>query len=279
LTWLKIAILLFALGLSVTSVASALGLAGGAIISPTLILVLGLEPRVAIGTTIMGVFTAVLSASLAYLKQKRVDIRLALLFDALDVVGVALGAYLTVVLPPELLVAFLGAFLLYTGGRLAYKVLSGQHEAETREKSVRDRRIWKRTIIDAEGRAYSYGLGLSGLAAAIGGSFFSGLVSGMLGLGGGVMDLSIMLLLGIPVEIAVPTVMFGMLLTRVSSVVAHALLGNIRLDTAIPLALGALVGGQLGPRIFKKARPGVLKLAFSCIVMALGVMLLLRCIK
>ena len=276
LGWLELAILLFALSLSVTTAASALGLAGGALISPILILVLGLEPRIAIGTTIVGVFTAILSASLAYLRQGRVDVWLALLFDALDVAGVALGAYLTVILPPELLVSSLGAFLLYSGSRLALRTLKG------RDRPVRPAgssgALWRRAIRDSEGKAFSYGLGVGGLVVAICGSFFSGLISGMLGLGGGFMDLSLMLLLGIPVEVAIPTVMFGMLITRASSVVAHALLGNIRLDTAIPLALGALLGGQLGPRIFKRARPEMLKLAFSCVILVLGAMLLLKCL-
>lgn len=277
--WLELAALLFSLGLTVTAAASALGLAGGAIISPLLILGLGIEPRLAVGTTILGVFAAVLSASVAYLRQGRVDIWLALLFDALDILGVALGAYMTIVLLPDVLALCMGAFLLYSGSRLALRVLrqwlrppnnQGSGSPDQREA------IWHRVVVDRGGEAFSYSLGRRGLAVAVVGSFFSGLVSGMLGLGGGVMDLSLMLLLGIPIEVAAPTAMFGMLLTRASSVVAHALLGNISLEFAAPLALGALIGGQIGPRLAKRIRPEALKLAFASIVLVLGSLLLYR---
>jgi len=278
----ELALVLFALGLSVTTAASALGLAGGAIISPFLILAIGLEPRLAIGTTVLGVFAAILSASLAYVRQKRVDFKLALLFDALDVLGVALGAYLTVVLLPEVLACSLGAFLLYSGIRLAVRTLRatfrerGRPLAASSQEEASNGAIWRRTIVDKDGRAYSYGLSKAGLMTAILGSFFSGLISGMLGLGGGLTDLSLMLLLGVPMEVAMATAMFGMLLTRVSSVVAHILLGNVKIELAAPLAFGALIGGQLGPRIASKLRPEVLKLVFSSIVLALGFVLLLR---
>ena len=261
-------VLLFALGLSTTAFASAIGLAGGALVSPVLILVLGLKPRVAVGTTVVGVFAAVLSASLAYLRQKRVDVKLALLFDALDVVGVVLGAYLTAVLRPELLAAILGAFLVFSGARVMTRAV--------RELREGDAPRGEGSLIEREAGRPGYRLGVRELTIAVLGSLFSGLASGLLGLGGGVVDLSLMLLMGVPMEVAAPTAMFGMLITRGSSVVAHVLMGNVRAELAIPLAAGAFIGGQVGPRLFKRARPEHLKLAFSCITLALGTFLLLR---
>ena len=264
-------VFLFALGLSTTAFASAIGLAGGALVSPVLILALGLKPRVAVGTTVVGVFAAVLSASLAYLRQKRVDVKLALLFDALDVVGVVLGAYLTTVLRPELLAAILGAFLVFSGARVMAKAIRelGEKGASRGRNSPAKREAGRR------GRP-GYRLGVRELTIAVLGSLFSGLASGLLGLGGGVVDLSLMLLIGVPMEVAAPTAMFGMLITRGSSVVAHVLMGNVKVELAIPLAAGAFIGGQVGPRLFKRARPEHLKLAFSCVALALGSSLLLK---
>ena len=264
-------VLLFALGLSATAAFSAIGLAGGAIVSPVLILVLGLKPRIAVGTTVVGVFAAVLSASLAYLRQKRVNVKLALLFDALDVVGVALGAYLTTVLRPELLASILGAFLVSSGTRIMAKAML---ELRRKEPARGGGSLVECGAVGQE--SPSYRLGAREFAIAVLGSLFSGLASGLLGLGGGVVDLSLMLLMGVPMEVAAPTAMFGMLITRGSSVVAHVLMGNVRAELAIPLAAGAFIGGQVGPRLFKRARPEHLKLAFSCITLALGTFLLLR---
>ena len=163
-------VLLFALGLSATAAFSAIGLAGGALVSPVLILVLGLKPRIAVGTTVVGVFAAVLSASLAYLRQKRVNVKLALLFDALDVVGVALGAYLTTVLRPEFLASILGAFLVSSGTRIMAKAML---ELRREGPPPRGGNLVER---GAEGQGSpSYRLGIRELVIAVFGSLFSGL--------------------------------------------------------------------------------------------------------
>ena len=50
---------LFLLGLAVVTPASMIGLAGGVAILPALMLAFGLEPRFAIGTTVVAVFLAI----------------------------------------------------------------------------------------------------------------------------------------------------------------------------------------------------------------------------
>ena len=269
-------LLLFLLGLSVTTLASMVGLAGGALISPILIIWLGIEPRLAIGATVLSVFLAIASASSAYMREGRVDYKLALLFDALDVAGVVLGAYATVVLRPELLELALGSFLIYSGLRNMARALGAPDRGGAAAGGWTGRGTWVRRITDRRGRCFTYALGPREMLLAISGSFFSGLVSGMLGLGGGLIDLSIMLLVGVPFEVAAATAMFGMLLTRATSIAAHAVLGNIRPGIAIPLGAGAFLGGQVGPRLSGRVSPRLLKTGFSLAVSSLGSVLLIR---
>ena len=273
------ALLLFLLGLAVTTPASMIGLAGGVAILPALILAFGLEPRFAIGTTVVAVFLAIASASVAFVRSGRVDYKLALLFDALDVAGVAVGAYLTVVLLPDILALALGAFLIYSGLRGLRRVLgkaSGGRARSAEPSGKNGRAIWRIRHVDRSGRAYTYELGPRELAIAVGGSFFSGLISGMLGLGGGLVDISLMLLVGVPFEVASATAMFGMLITRASSVVAHVALGNVRPEAAIPLSIGAFLGGQLGPRLSGRVSPRALRAGFSSVALFFGTTLLTR---
>ncbi|OYT53026.1 hypothetical protein B6U66_00315 [Candidatus Bathyarchaeota archaeon ex4484_135] len=278
MAWISL-ILLFLLGLSVTTLASMVGLAGGTVISPVLIMGFGLEPRFAIGATVLSVFLAIISASLAYMREGRVDYKLALLFDALDVAGVAVGAYATVVLRPELLALALGVFLLYSGLRNIRRAIWGTGWDGPVTGVERGRTLWTGHIIDREGRCFTYALGPREVVLAVVGSFFSGLVSGMLGLGGGLVDLSLMLMVGIPFEVAVATATFGMLLTRASSIAAHAILGNIRPDVAIPLGVGAFLGGQIGPRLSGRVSPRLLKACLSFLAFFLGLALLLQALR
>jgi len=273
------ALLLFLLGLAVATPASMIGLAGGVAILPALILGFRLEPRFAIGTTVVAVFLAIASASVAFIRSGRVDYKLALLFDALDIAGVALGAYLTVVLLPDILALALSAFLIYSGLRGLKKVFGKALGGRDRPaEPLREDKgaAWRIRHVDRSGRGYTYELGLRELAIAVGGSFFSGLVSGLLGLGGGLVDLSLMLLIGIPFEVASATAMFGMLITRTSSVVAHVVLGNVRPEIAIPLSIGAFLGGQLGPRLSGRVSPRALRAGFSLVALSFGVILLVR---
>ena len=256
-----------------------IGLAGGVAILPALMLAFGLEPRFAIGTTVVAVFLAIASASVAFMRSGRVDYKLALLFDALDIAGVALGAYLTIVLLPDALALAVGAFLIYSGLRGIKKVIRrAPWERGRSEKPLKEGRgaVWRIRRVDRSGRIYAYELGLRELAVAIGGSFFSGLISGMLGLGGGLVDLSLMLLVGVPFEIASATAMFGMLITRASSVVAHLALGNVRPEIAIPLSTGAFLGGQLGPRLSKRVSPRALRAGFSLVALSFGLIILVK---
>ena len=265
---------LFLLGLGVSTPASMIGLAGGAILSPLLIMVFGLEPRLAIGATVLAAFLTIVSASLAFIKKGRVDYKLALLLDALDVLGVALGAYATIILRPELLALALGIFLLFSGSRTILGTIRGERgEARRREQK---RRVWRRRLVDREGKVFTYELDVGDMLLAVIGSFFSGLASGMLGLGGGVVDLSVMLVMGVPFEVAAATAMFGMLITRVSSITAHAVLGNIRPEVAIPLGLGSFLGGQIGPRLSGRVSSRILKLAFALLASSLGLLLVIR---
>ena len=197
-----------------------------------------------------------------------------MLFDALDVIGVAVGAYATVVLRPELLALALGAFLFYSGLRNMGKAVRGTGRDGPAVEPGRARALWTGRVVDREGRCFTYALGPREVALAVVGSFFSGLVSGMLGLGGGLVDLSLMLLVGIPFEVAVATAMFGMLLTRASSIAAHAILGNIRPGVAIPLGLGAFLGGQLGPRLSGRLSPRLLRAFLSLLAFSFGLALL-----
>lgn len=66
-------------------------------------------------------------------------------------------------------------------------------------------------------------------------SFSGGLVSGLFGVGGGLIDTTaMMLVLGMPTHIAIATSMFGMTITTGAGVIAYGTFGNIAYDYAHP---------------------------------------------
>lgn len=104
---------LLMLGFIVGLPASMCGLGGGFILVPTLILVFNLSPQNAIAISLVAMCGTTISATLGYIKQKRVDYKLALLYDIFDIPGVVVGAYLTTILPKNLLIGLCGFFILF----------------------------------------------------------------------------------------------------------------------------------------------------------------------
>jgi len=214
------------LGVGVGILSSMLGIGGGSFIVPLLVL-LGLVGRAqeAVGTSIFTVFFMGLSATIAYGRRGTWDWRLALW----TVPGALAGAWGSAswsqrISSGVLLVAF-GTFL----GLMALFMALGQGPGEI---GGRPRRYLP----------YPGGGILVGLLA--------GVTAGLFGLGGGtIMVPGFTLLLGVDIRRSIATSLMVMVPAAAISTLEHALQGDTLWDLALPLALGMLIGGQLGPRI------------------------------
>src|SRR5581483_4819060 len=88
-------VVLVALGFAVGAFGTLIGAGGGFILVPLLLLAFHFPPPDAVGTSLSLVFLNALSGSVAYLRQRRVDLSLGWRFAAATVPGAIGGAYLT----------------------------------------------------------------------------------------------------------------------------------------------------------------------------------------
>jgi uncharacterized membrane protein YfcA len=260
------AISLILVAFASTTLLSAVGLAGGVVIVPTLVLLFGLESRYASGTGIFAIIFGIFSAAFTYFRQRRVDVKLALLFDTLDVVGVVAGAYLVVVLPSLVTALLMGFFLLTSAWRLWAGSVNQPRKVEKKSR----RPCIKRRLTDRDGNIYEYELGVPELVLSQLASVLSGIATGLFGIGGGAVDTTMMMLIGVPPHIAVATAVFGMTVTKIAGVISHLALGNVLIEYGVPLAIGTTVGGLLGPRISKRLRPLALRRVLSILILIIG---------
>jgi uncharacterized membrane protein YfcA len=250
------ALLVFMLGLAVGVPSSMVGLGGGIMIVPALIILFQVPAQNAIAISLVAILGTTVSSTIGYIRHKQVDYKLGLLYDILDVPGIVLGAYLTTLLPENILVGICGAFILFItiimirSKRKPQSPISIPGESGTREW-IRNRE-WKRNGVDHKGRAITYALGNPLLALAS--SFAGGLITGLAGLGGGITDVSTMILLGIPTHVAVASSEFAMAITNGVGVVAHGLLNNLLLEYAIPITVGTVIGAQIGCALAKRVK-------------------------
>src|SRR5690625_6597710 len=78
-------------------------------------------------------------------------------------------------------------------------------------------------------------------------SFIVGVLSGLFGIGGGSITVpALMLVFGIPIQIAIATSMFMILFISMISTVTHIILGHIVWQYAFLFMIGSWFGGKVG---------------------------------
>jgi uncharacterized protein len=233
--------LLVLLGLLAAVFGSIVGLGGGIIIVPTLILfgpVLtggAIDHPTAVGTSLAVLIVTALSSTMAFAKQKRVDYRIGWLLFITSGPAAMLGSALTGRLQGGWFQLSFGLFMLAMAGLLI-----------ARERMKPSARKWpiSRQYVDPKGVSHEYGFAMvPGLAIGFG----VGLVSGLFGIGGGSLFVPVMVLLfRFPAHVATATSMFVIALSAALGSSVHAWMGEVDWLLVLALVPGAWIGGKLG---------------------------------
>jgi uncharacterized protein len=258
---------LFALGVFAGGYGSMVGLGGGFLLVPAFLL-LGFDPRVAAGTSMVVVLANGVSGTFTYLRQRRVDIRSGLVFAIAGFPGAWLGALVDQYLSPRLFSAAFAVLLLWIGIRLVTTTSRTHDEIEEEALLPRDdeprpglvdpsdRGVLVRDFRDAQGVRHTYRYNLAAGAAI---SVCGGFIASLFGIGGGIVQVPAMVyLFGFPAHVAVATSHFVIALTAFVGTASHAAYGDVRWPTALLVAAGAVVGAQIGTRLAKRVPAGPL---------------------
>jgi uncharacterized membrane protein YfcA len=217
-----------------------------------------------------------ISASIGYIKQRRVDYKLAFLYDIFDIPGVIVGAYLTTVLPQNLLIGICGFFILSLSLLMLRDIRNGTCPTEI-EQTDTTGNGWGRKVSDSMNKVFEYQIRKPSLIIVS--SLLGGLVTGLAGLGGGITDTTTMMLLGIPAHVAVASSEVAMALTNGAGVITHGLFNNISIGYAIPITIGTIIGAQVGVWVAKRTKQKNLKLILALVSLLLSIRLILGIIS
>lgn len=224
------------LGLVVGCIGTLVGAGGGFILMPILALLYPIEsPATLASISLAVVFFNALSGSIGYARQKLIDYRAGLIFLAAGIPGAILGALITSRIPRAAFDIILGVTLIVAACCiLAFGAIRPRTPASDHDSSPTPTR--RRT-----------------LGAAI--SFFVGIISSLLGIGGGIIHVPAMVyLLKFPVHIAAATSHFVLAGTSLAGTIAHLTGGEYThgFRRTAALALGAVVGAQIGARLARR---------------------------
>jgi uncharacterized membrane protein YfcA len=266
-------IFLFVFGFAIGIPSSLAGVGGGFLIMPVLIFFFGLPAQNAVAVSLAAILGTTISSSVVYLKQKKVDFFLALLYDVFDVPGVIIGAYLASLITSDLLTGLVGVFIICLSILLMIRKNNDPVEPKASvTKRFNINKGWSRKKIDSDGKIYSYKIKKPFMIFLS--SFAGGLVTGFAGLGGGITDTSTMILLGIPSHIAVASSEVAMALTNGAGLLTHGLLENLLIEYAIPLTAGTIIGAQIGAILSKYVKGATIRKVLSALALIAGIRLL-----
>lgn len=264
-------IVLLVLGLLAGTLGSLVGLGGGIIIVPAL-LFLGstgflseASAQMAAGTSLLVIIFTGLSSTIAYYKQKKVDIKTGLILFIGGGPGGMVGAWVNKQLNVDDFSLWFGIFMIFISIVLMFKDQLPQVKRKAKNG------IW-RTYIDSSGIEQTYGF-QPVFAVSI--AFIVGFLGGLLGIGGGsLMVPSLILLFHFPPHIAVATSMLLLFFTSVTSSITHIWMGHVNWLYALALIPGAWFGGTLGAKINQRLPSKMIVIILRIILIIVGIRLI-----
>jgi uncharacterized membrane protein YfcA len=216
-------------------------------------------------TSLAVVFVNSVSGSVAYAYQRRIDYRSGLILAVATVPGSVVGALLTQRIPRGLFTLGFSAVLV------AIAVLLVRRPA-ARERTGGDPTAGqRRVLVDRLGQIYVYSLPL---ARAIPISAGIGLLSSLLGIGGGFIQVPVFILVfGFPTYIATATSQFMLAVMSLSGTLTHALTGEVGEAgrRTLILAPGVIIGAQFGAWLSRRMRPAAIARLLAVLLILVAV--------
>jgi uncharacterized membrane protein YfcA len=265
LTPLEFVIAAFVLAVTAGALGALLGLGGGVIIVPALTVVLGVDIRYAIGASIVAMIATSSGSTVRYMREGLVNIRIALFLELATVVGALVGAYLAGVISHRTLYFVFAALAVAIGALM----LRSRHEESvpTPRPALVSRSLGLGgTVVESAGQApVDYEATRTPLG--LGMSFLAGSVSGLLGVGGGVLKVPAMnVAMGVPIKVATATSSFMIGVTAAASAGVFFHRGDIAPCVTAPVVIGVLAGTLLGTRLHRTIPASGLRIAFVVVL-------------
>ncbi|HAB19824.1 MAG TPA: sulfite exporter TauE/SafE family protein [Verrucomicrobiota bacterium] len=270
--------LTFSLALAAVSllagiVGSLIGLGGGVIITPLLVLGFGVDIRYAMGASLTSVIATSSGAAAAYLRDGTSNMRLGLFLCVATTLGAVAGASLAAVLNPSTLAVVFGLALMATVViSLRPKPAEAAVPLASDPFAIRFRLVGDQPT--PGGRVpYSVRHVVPGFAVMS----VAGLLSGLLGIGSGAFKVLAMdQIMGIPFKVTTATSNFMIGVTAAASVGIYLKRGYLDPVLVAPVALGVLAGAFIGARLLPVAPVKVLRLVFLIAVTAISLQMIFR---
>lgn len=262
---------------------SLLGLGGGTLIVPWLTLALGMPLIQAVGVSLICVIVTSGAAAGVYLERHVANLRLGMTLELFTAIGALVGGLVAFLLPERVLELMFGGLLVYVSVSMARRreparPVETPTDASDAVPPVADATADSTTAaatVDVARTDPSFAERLSGpgyrvhrLGFGLVGSLFAGVVSALLGIGGGTVKVPVMhVVMGVPLRVATATSNLMMGITASAGAIIYLIRGGIDPYVAGPTAIGVFLGASIGSRVAHRIHVSVLRGLFVAILL------------
>ena len=256
------------------------GVGGGFLVVPLLNIIFGIPYNVAVGSSLCQMVGTSLSGAWRHTKLRNVDIKLGAIFLLGSFIGVEVGARLLEVLKvsgtqlirgqevPTMdiwmnsiyipLLIFIGTFMLIETVKTRRKKASSSPSLLKFLQSLRLPPFISLKVSN---------ISKISLWLIVGAGFFIGVLSGLLGVGGGfIMTPALIYLFGLATPLAIGTDLFQIFFTASFGTISHTLKGNVNFTLVLLILCGSLIGAQIGALLTKRVKAVSIRQYFAFIV-------------
>ena len=275
-------LLIIFLGIMVGGLTGLFGVGGGFLMTPLLIF-LGIPPTVAVGTEAPHVLASSLSGAIAHWRRKNVDIKMGIFLLTGGIAGSIVGVNLFKILREfgqiDVIIQFL--FLIFLG-LIGFSMLF--ESAKTTIKKYRTTSLIRTKLhqhswihrLPFKMRFHRSKLYISTIPPVIIG-FFVGMLSAMMGVGGGfIMIPAMVYILGMSTNVVVGTSLFQIIFVTANSTFFQSYLNQtVDIVLASLMILGGVIGAQVGARLGSTFKAEYLRGVLAILVLAVCIKIFL----
>lgn len=241
--------ILFVFGLVCGCLSAMLGLGAGTFMIIFLTFFTDLPIKTAVSLSLMSVIASSIVGTIFCFRRKMIDFKLAITLETTAWIGATIGAFFTLIIPPKLVEFVLAITLFYVATIMMF---------------------FKPREIDEDYKFTNLKIGLFF-------SFIAGVISSIVGIGGGIIKVPVMnVLMKVPIRISAATSNFMIGLTALASLIVYSMKGVVDLQFSIPVVAGTIFGALVGVHLLVKGRPTMIKRIVGMMILIFSVILLLK---
>ncbi len=271
---------IFLVSIAAGVVGALFGLGGGVLIIPFLTLVEGIPVEFAVAASIVSVVATSSASAATYVQDHLTNLRLGMFLEIATVAGAITGAYVSVLFEGSsswVLYLLFGVLLVYASAVMLSERRMDFPSGLTPDPLARTLGLGSEYRDPSTGAVLKYGV--TRTPHTFGLSYFAGIVSGLLGVGGGIIKVPTMNLVSrIPVKVASATSNFMIGVTAAASASVYFLRGEVHPLLVAPLMIGVVAGAAVGTRLLRRTPPTRVKVLFAILLIFVSISLIYRAV-